>query len=205
MTADEDIGPFRIDVPEADIDDLHRRLDAARWPDELPGVGWSHGVAGSTLAPLARYWRAVYDWRAHEARLNTIPQFTTTIDGLLVHFLHVRSAHADATPLLVTHGWPSTVADLTGILGPLTSPEAHGDATAPAFHVVAPSLPGYGFSGPLREAGWGVERTAQAWAELMRRLGYDRYLVQGGDIGSLVSPPSAVSPRSPCSASTSTP
>lgn len=180
--------PFRIDIPQADLDDLAARLARTRWPDELPGAGWSYGVNKEYLAELAEYWRAGYDWRGHEARLNEIPQFTTQIDGQNIHFLHLRSPEPDATPLIITHGWPSTVYDFLGILGPLTDPRAHGGDPADAFHIVAPSLPGFAFSGPTRQAGWGVNRIARAWAELMRRLGYPRYGAQGGDFGSIVSP-----------------
>jgi pimeloyl-ACP methyl ester carboxylesterase len=180
--------PFRIDIPQADLDDLAARLTRARWPDELPGVGWSYGVSKGYLATLVKYWRTGYDWREHEARLNEIPQFTTTIDSQNVHFLHLRSPEPDATPLLITHGWPSTVFDFLDILGPLTDPRSHGASPADAFHVVAPSLPGFAFSGPTRETGWGVNRIARAWAELMRRLGYQCYGAQGGDFGSIISP-----------------
>ncbi|NIH83143.1 epoxide hydrolase family protein [Amycolatopsis granulosa] len=180
--------PFRVAVPQADLDELNARLARTRWPDELPGAGWAYGVPKDYLRDLAGYWRTGYDWRCHEARLNRIPQFTTTIDGQTVHFLHARSPEPDATPLIITHGWPSTVYDLLDILGPLTDPRAHGGDPADAFHVVAPSVPGFAFSGPTREPGWGVRRTASAWAELMRRLGYRRYGAQGGDFGSIVSP-----------------
>jgi pimeloyl-ACP methyl ester carboxylesterase len=177
--------PFRIRVPQADLDDLTNRLAHTRWPDELPQVGWSYGVNKDYLLDLVDYWRTGYDWREHEARLNKVPQFTTTIDGQNVHFLHVRSPEPDATPLIITHGWPSTVYDFLGILGPLTDPRAHGRDPADAF---APSLPGFAFSGPTRETGWGIHRIAHAWAELMRRLGYQRYGAQGGDFGSIISP-----------------
>jgi pimeloyl-ACP methyl ester carboxylesterase len=177
----EQIRPFRIDVPQRALDDLRDRLDRAQWPDELPDVGWKYGVAGEYLRDLAQRWRHAYDWRAHEERLNELPQFVTEIDGQDVHFAHVRSADPDAVPLLLTHGWPSTFADFAEIAEPL----AGGD---PAFHVVVPSLPGFGFSGPTRERGWDIRRIGRAWAELMRRLGYDRYVVQGGDFGSLISP-----------------
>jgi pimeloyl-ACP methyl ester carboxylesterase len=180
--------PFRIEVPHADLDDLFGRLARTRWPDELPGVGWSHGVSRQYLVELVEHWCTGYDWREHEARLNRVPQFTTEIDGQLVHFLHLRSPEPDATPLIITHGWPSTVYDFLDVLGPLTDPRSHGGDPADAFHVVAPSVPGFGFSGPTRQTGWGVGRIAQAWAELMRRLGYDRYGAQGGDFGSIVSP-----------------
>jgi pimeloyl-ACP methyl ester carboxylesterase len=180
--------PFRVDIPQADLDDLRDRLARTRWPDELPGVGWSYGVSRDYLVELARYWCTGYDWREHEALLNRIPQFTTTIDGQNVHFLHVTSPEPDATPLIITHGWPSTVYDFVDILGPLTDPRSHGGNPADAFHVVAPSIPGFAFSGPTRETGWGVHRVARAWAELMRRLGYRRYGAQGGDFGSIISP-----------------
>jgi pimeloyl-ACP methyl ester carboxylesterase len=180
--------PFRIDIPQADLDDLSDRLARTRWPDELPGVGWSYGVSKDYLAELVEYWRTGYDWREHEARLNEIPQFTTTIDSQNVHFLHVRSPEPDATPLVITHGWPSTVYDFLDILGPLTDPRSHGADPADAFHVVAPSVPGFAFSGPTRDTGWGVNRIARAWAELMRCLGYQRYGAQGGDFGSIISP-----------------
>jgi pimeloyl-ACP methyl ester carboxylesterase len=180
--------PFRIDVPEADLRDLAERLDRTRWPDELPGAGWSYGVSKEWLRDLVDYWRTGYDWRAHEAALNAYPQFTTEIDGQNIHFLHLRSPEPDATPLIITHGWPSTIADFQAILGPLSDPRAHGGDPADAFHIIAPSLPGYAFSGPTREQGWGVNRTARAWAELMSRLGYERYAVQGGDFGSVIAP-----------------
>lgn len=182
------ISPFRIDVPQRELDDLARRLDARRLPAELPGAGWDYGVAAGFLTELADYWRNGFDWRARERQLNELPQFTTEIDGQTVHFAHVHSPEPDATPLLLSHGWPSTFADFLEIVGPLSNPRAHGDETAPAFHVIAPSLPGFGFSGPTRERGWGVARIASAFAELMRRLGYDRYLAQGGDWGGLIAP-----------------
>jgi epoxide hydrolase len=176
------ISPFRIEIPQADVDDLHDRLARARWTTEVPGGGWARGVPQDYLSELARYWRAEYDWRAAEARLNSFPQFTTEIDGQRVHFLHVRSADTDATPLLITHGFPSSVAEFMHLIQPLVSP-----AAGRAFHVVAPSLPGYAFSTPLSGAGWSMGRTARAWAELMRRLGYQRYGLHGGDIGAGVS------------------
>lgn len=183
-----ELTPFRIDVPQADLDDLQRRLAATRWPDELPGVGWAYGVAGGHLRELVEHWRTRFDWRGVEARLNELPQVTTTIDGQRVHLAHVRSRREDATPLLMTHGWPSTVADFLPIVGPLTDPAAFGAPDAPAFHLVLPSLPGFGFSGPTTEPGWSITRIAAAWLELMDRLGFDRFLAQGGDTGSLVSP-----------------
>ncbi|MFC5818826.1 epoxide hydrolase family protein [Nonomuraea harbinensis] len=185
---DNDIRPFRIDVPQADLDDLRERLARTRWPDELDGAGWSYGVPVPYARALAEYWRTGYDWRAHEAALNAFPQFTTEIDGQNVHFLHVRSPEPDALPLLVTHGWPGSVAEFMKVVGPLTDPRAHGGDPADAFHVVAPSLPGFGFSGPTRERGWDMARVAAAWKELMRRLGYGRYGAHGGDTGAVISP-----------------
>jgi pimeloyl-ACP methyl ester carboxylesterase len=179
--------PFRIAVPQADLDDLNRRIAATRWPDELPGVGWERGVPLAYLRELADYWRAEYDWRAAEQELNQYPQFQTEIDGADVHFLHVRSPEPDAMPMLLTHGWPGAVAEFLDVIGPLTDPRSHGGDPADAFHLVVPSIPGYGFSRPLRSAGWDVPRIANAWAELMRRLGYPRYAAQGGDAGSVIS------------------
>jgi pimeloyl-ACP methyl ester carboxylesterase len=184
---DAEIRPFRIAVPDEDLDDLRRRLAGARWPDELPGVGWSRGVPLGYLKELTAYWADGYDWRKQEDRLNQFPQFTTTIDGQPIHFLHVRSPEPDALPLVVTHGYPSSVAEFLEIIGPLTDPAAHGGDPADAFHVVAPSLPGFGFSTPLRDTGWESGRTARAWVELMGRLGYPRYGAHGGDIGAGIS------------------
>jgi epoxide hydrolase len=178
------IRPFRIDIPQADLDDLRGRLARTRWPDELPGVGWSRGVPLGYLRELAAYWADGFDWRKQEARLNELPQFVTTIDGQDIHFLHVRSAEPSALPLLVTHGWPSSPVEFLKLIEPLTNPRAHGGEAADAFHLVIPSLPGYGFSTPVREPGWGnLFRVAQAWVELMRRLGYERYAAQGTDVG----------------------
>ncbi|MEV1129641.1 epoxide hydrolase family protein [Agromyces sp. NPDC049794] len=187
-TTGTEIQPFRIDIPQADLDDLNRRLAGTRWPDELPAVGWTYGVPVSYLQHLAEYWRTSYDWRAHEAKLNEFPQFTTTIDGQNIHFLHVRSPEPDALPLIITHGWPGSIVEFMDIIGPLTDPRAHGGDPADAFHVIAPSMPGFAFSGPTREAGWDMARIARAWAELMGRLGYTRYGAQGGDTGSVISP-----------------
>jgi pimeloyl-ACP methyl ester carboxylesterase len=178
----DEIHPFRIEIPPADLDHLHQRLATARWPGELPGVGWTRGVPLEYLAELADHWRDGYDWPAEQARLNRYPQFSTEIDGQRIHFLHVRSDRPDAMPLLITHGFPSSVAEFLQLIDPLVDP-----ADGPAFHVVAPSLPGYAFSTPLRATGWTMTRTARAWAELMRRLGYQRYGVHGGDIGGGVS------------------
>lgn len=185
MTVDKDeIRPFRIDVPQTDVDDLKDRLSRTRWPSELPGVGWSRGVPVGYLKELAEYWRTGYDWRKQEAELNDCPQFVTTIDGQDIHFLHVRSAKPDAFPLILTHGWPSSPAEFLKVIGPLTDPSGYRGDPSDAFHVVIPSLPGYGFSTPVRETGWGnLFHVAQAWAELMRRLGYERYGVQGTDVG----------------------
>jgi epoxide hydrolase len=179
--------PFRIEIPQAELDDLHRRLADTRWPDELPDVGWERGVPLSYLQELAEYWRTEFDWRAAEARLNTFPQFTTEIDGATVHYLHVRSPEPDAMPLVLTHGWPGSFAEFVDVIGPLTDPRAHGGDPADAFHVVVPSIPGYGFSRPLPSTGWDVPRIANAWAELMTRLGYERFGAQGGDAGSPIS------------------
>lgn len=179
--------PFRIDIPQADIDDLHRRLAATRWPGELPGVGWDRGVPLEYLKELAEYWRTTFDWRLAEERLNRFPQFIAGIDGVDVHFLHVRSPEPDALPLILTHGWPGSVAEFLDVIGPLTDPANHGGDRADAFHVVIPSIPGYGFSGPTNQTGWDTARVGRAWAELMRRLGYQRYLVQGGDWGMPIS------------------
>src|SRR5438552_111605 len=187
MPAEPAIQEFRIDVPQADLDDLTARLARTRWPDHLPGVGWDYGIALDYVKELAEYWRTGYDWRVHERRLNEFPQFTTTIDGQNIHFLHVRSAERDALPLIITHGWPGSVVEFMEIIGPLTDPRAHGADPADALHLVVPSIPGFGFSGPTRDTGWNVGRIARAWDELMQRLGYPRYGAQGGDWGSSIS------------------
>jgi epoxide hydrolase len=178
----DQIHPFRIEIPQMDVDDLRDRLANARWPGELPGVGWTRGVPLGSLQELAEYWRTGHDWRAREAELNEHPQFITEIDGQRIHFVHVRSDRPDAKPLLITHGFPSSFAEFLHLIEPLVDP-----ADGPAFHVVAPSLPGYAFSTPLSATGWSMGRTARAWVELMRRLGYRRYGVHGGDIGGGVS------------------
>ena len=178
---------FRIEIPQSDIDDLKHRIAATRWPEEIPGVGWDRGVPLEYLKELAEYWQNSYDWRAAEARLNEYPQFVTEIDGTNVHFLHVRSAEVDALPLIMTHGWPGTVAEFLDVIGPLTDPVAHGGDARDAFHLVIPSIPGYAFSGPTGAVGWDTGRVAKAWMELMRQLGYDRYAVQGGDWGTPIS------------------
>ncbi|MEU9659225.1 epoxide hydrolase family protein [Streptomyces chartreusis] len=183
----DSVRPFRLDIPQSDLDDLHDRLDRTRWPDEIPGSGWAYGVPTDYLRDLVRHWRHVYDWRAAEARLNEWPQFTTTIDGANVHFAHVRSPEPDATPLIITHGWPGSIVEFLDVVGPLADPAAHGGDPADAFHVVVPSIPGFGLSGPTTEPGWEAGRVADAWAELMRRLGYDRFGAQGGDWGAAIS------------------
>jgi pimeloyl-ACP methyl ester carboxylesterase len=187
-SVDAGIQPFRIEVSAAQLDELRDRLARTRWPDELPDVGWDYGVPLGYLKDLAGYWRNAYDWRANEARLNTYPQFTTTIDGQNIHFLHVRSPEPGALPLVLTHGWPGSVAEFLDVIGPLSDPRAHGGNAADAFHLVIPSMPGFGFSGPTHEKGWNTGRVAAAWAALMGRLGYQRYGAQGGDLGALVSP-----------------
>ena len=182
-----EIRPFSIDIPQADLDDLRDRLGRTRWPAGQPGAGqgWQRGVPQDYLEGLAAYWRDGYDWRAQEAKLNELPQFRTTFDGQDVHFVHARSPEPDALPLLLIHGWPSSPTEFRTVIGPLTDPRRHGGDPADAFHVVAPSLPGYGFSTPLRGPGWGnLFQVAQAFAELMSRLGYQRYAVQGTDVGS---------------------
>jgi pimeloyl-ACP methyl ester carboxylesterase len=186
--ATTEIRPYRISVPQGDVDDLRDRLARTRWTQDLPGTGWERGVPVAYLRELASYWATEFDWRAQESALNAYPQFITTIDGAGVHFLHVRSAEPEATPLLLLHGWPGSIVEFLDMIGPLTDPAAHGGDPAHAFHLVIPSLPGYGFSGPLTEAGWTDGRTAAALAELMRRLGYDRYGVQGGDVGAFIAP-----------------
>ncbi len=177
------VRPFRIDVPEEELTELRRRVTATRWPSRELVADRSQGVQLAAVQELARYWATEYDWRRCEARLNALPQFTTEIDGVDVHFLHVRSPHPDALPLVMTHGWPGSVVELLETVGPLTDPTAHGGSAEDAFHLVLPSLPGYGFSGEPTETGWDVARTGRAWAELMRRLGYTRYVAQGGDVG----------------------
>jgi pimeloyl-ACP methyl ester carboxylesterase len=184
----ETIQSFRIEIPEAALDDLRDRLARTRWPSELPGGGWSRGVPLDYLRELAEYWRTSYEWREHEARLNELPQFTTTIDGANVHFLHVRSSEPEALPLIMTHGWPGSIVEFLDIIGPLTDPRAHGGDPADAFHLVIPSIPGFGLSGPTSEPGWSAGRVGRAFAELMSRLGYDRYGAQGGDEGAIISP-----------------
>ena len=185
-TGDTSVRPFTVDVAEAEVDELRRRVAAVRWPSKELVDDRSQGVQLATMRELARYWATDYDWRAGEARLNALPQFTTEIDGLDVHFIHVHSPHENALPLIMTHGWPGSVVELLGAVGPLTDPTAHGGRAEDAFDLVLPSVPGYGFSGEPAELGWNVGRTAAAWAQLMRRLGYPRYVAQGGDVGAAV-------------------
>lgn len=178
---------FKIDIPQSEIDDLRGRIAATRWASDLNGVGWSRGVPENYLRRLAEYWLNDYDWRTAEAELNSYPQYTTNIDGASVHFLHIRSPEPKALPLIITHGWPGSVAEFLKVIGPLTDPASFGGDLENAFDLVIPSIPGFGFSGPVGEAGWNIPRIARAWAELMRRLGYDRYGAQGGDFGSPIS------------------
>jgi microsomal epoxide hydrolase len=180
------IEPFTIAIPDADLDDLRERLARTRLSDQLPDAGWDYGTERGYLAELVTYWRDEYDWRRAEARLNAFDNFVTEIDGARVHFIHARSPEPDALPLIVTHGWPGSVVEFMEIIGPLTDPRAHGGDPADAFHVVCPSIPGYAFSGPTRERGWGPRRIAEAWATLMAGLGYPRYGAQGGDWGAMI-------------------
>jgi pimeloyl-ACP methyl ester carboxylesterase len=186
MTPDE-VTPFRIEVPQDALGDLRGRLGRTRWPEAETVDDWSQGVPLSYLRELCRHWAEDYDWRATERRLNLLPQFRTEVDGLGIHFLHVRSPHPDAFPVVLTHGWPGSVVEFLKVIGPLTDPTAHGGDAADAFHLVIPSLPGYGFSDRPTRPGWGVERIARAWARLMARLGYRRYGAQGGDWGTSIS------------------
>src|SRR5687767_11737356 len=180
------VRPFRVDVPEEDLDDLRRRIEATRWPSKELVEDRSQGVQLATMQALARYWTTDYDWRKCEEKLNALPNFITEIDGVDIHFIHVKSKHENALPLIMTHGWPGSVIELLETVGPLTDPTAHGGKAEDAFDLVLPSLPGYGFSAEPTELGWDHVRTAQAWAELMRRLGYTRYVAQGGDLGAIV-------------------
>ncbi|GKQ33937.1 epoxide hydrolase family protein [Streptomyces sp. A012304] len=186
-TAGHGIRPFRLDVPQSDLDDLHDRLDRTRWPAGSSPTGWAYGVPTDYLRELVRHWRHDYDWRAAEARLNAWPQFKTTIDGANVHFAHIRSPEPDATALVITHGWPGSIVEFLDVVGPLADPAAHGGDPADAFHVVVPSVPGFGLSGPVTGGGWEAGRVADAWAELMSRLGYERFGAQGGDWGAAIS------------------
>jgi pimeloyl-ACP methyl ester carboxylesterase len=192
------IRPYRIEIPESALDDLKRRLAATRWPERAPVEDWSQGTPLGYLQEICRYWGERYDWRATEARLNRLPQFVTEIDGLDIHFVHLRSKHASARPLVMTHGWPGSIVEFLKVIEPLVDPTAHGGAAEDAFHIVLPSLPGYGFSGKPTQTGWGVERIARAWATLMQRLGYTSYLAQGGDWGASVTTWIGVQDRDHC-------
>jgi epoxide hydrolase len=183
----DEVREFRIEVPDAELDDLRARLRRARWPEREPVEDWSQGVPLAYLQALCGYWADGYDWRATEARLNALPQFRTVIDGLGIHFLHVRSPHPAALPLVITHGWPGSIVEFLDVIGPLTDPTAHGGEERDAFHVVCPSLPGYGFSDKPSGTGWGIERIGAAWTVLMSRLGYARYGAQGSDWGTSIS------------------
>src|SRR6478752_2403189 len=178
-----DIRPFQVETPDEELADLRRRIEATRWPSKELVGDRSQGVQLETLQELARFWTTAYDWRKAEAKLNALPQFKTEIDGVDVHFIHVRSQHENALPLIMTHGWPGSVIEMIDSVGPLTDPTAHGGSAEDAFHLVLPSVPGYGLSGEPVEIGWDLGRTARAWVELMRRLGYTRYVAQGGDVG----------------------
>src|SRR5262250_858018 len=180
------IRPFHVNVPEGELTELRTRINATKWPERETVADATQGVQLATMQALAHYWATDYDWRKIEAKLNALPQFITEIDGLDIHFIHVRSKHENALPLIVTHGWPGSIVEQMKIIEPLTNPTAHGGSAADAFHLVIPSMPGYGFSGKPTKAGWGPERMGQAWAELMKRLGYTRYVAQGGDWGAFV-------------------
>ena len=183
MSAMTDVRPFRVDIPEEKLTELRRRIDATRWPTKEPVSDRSQGVQLATMQALVRYWVGDYDWRRCEAKLNALPQFKTEIDGVDVHFIHVKSPHPNALPLIMTHGWPGSVVEMVDSVGPLTDPPAHGGRAEDAFDLVLPSVPGYGFSAEPTETGWDLGRIGRAWAELMRRLGYTRYVAQGGDVG----------------------
>ncbi|HEV2259683.1 MAG TPA: epoxide hydrolase, partial [Streptosporangiaceae bacterium] len=191
-TTDLTIRPFEAHVPDNDLADLRRRIAATRWPGKELVADRSQGVQLATIQGLVAYWGTGYDWRTCEAKLNALPQFVTEIDGLDIHFIQVKSRHDDALPLIITHGWPGSVIEMLGVVGPLTDPTAHGGRAEDAFDLVIPSLPGYGFSHPPASVGWDPGRTARAWAELMTRLGYTRYVAQGGDVGAGVTDAMAI-------------
>lgn len=197
------IVPFRVDIPQSDLDDLRARLDRTRWTDEIPGTEWTYGVDLTSAKELLDAWRSDYDWRVIETRLNAYPQCMTSIDGLDIHYLHVRSVQPDATPLLMIHGWPDSVLRYADVIDPLTDPAANGALDAPAFDLVIPSIPGYGFSSRPVKPGWGTHRTGAAFAELMHRVGYDHYAVHGGDLGSSIAGRSPLPIPTMSSASTS--
>jgi pimeloyl-ACP methyl ester carboxylesterase len=186
-TANSDVRPFKVQIPQSDVDDLRRRIAATRWPDKETVADPSQGVQLTKLQELVRYWGGGYDWRKVQARLNALPQFTTNIDGVDIHFIQVRSRHRNALPVIITHGWPGSVIEQLKVIGPLTDPTSHGGTAEDAFDVVIPSLPGYGFSGKPSGTGWDPDHIARAWAELMKRLGYTRYVAQGGDWGTPIS------------------
>ena len=186
MSVTTELRPFTIHVPEAELEDLRARIAATRWPEREPVADQSQGVQLATMQALARYWGTEYDFRRLEARLNALPQFMTEIDGLEIHFIHVKSPHKNALPLIITHGWPGSVIEMLNVVGPLTDPTTHGGSAEDAFDLVIPSMPGYGFSGKPTTTGWGPEHIAQAWAKLMKRLGYTHYVAQGGDWGAVI-------------------
>ena len=203
-TEDNSLRPFRINIPQAALDELRQRLLATRWPDKETVPDRSQGTQLAKIQELVRYWGTDYDWRKLEAKLNALPQFITTIDGLDIHFVHVRSRQQNAMPVIITHGWPGSVTEQLKVIGPLTDPTAHGGRAQDAFDVVIPSMPGYGFSGKPTATGWNPDRIARAWAELMKRLGYTRYVAQGGDWGSPSRAQWRARRRQVCSASTLT-
>src|SRR5688572_30462840 len=180
------IRPFRVNVPEAELTELRRRINATKWPERETVADQSQGVQLATIQKLARYWATDYDWRKVEAELQALPNFITEIDGLDIHFIHVHSKHEGALPLIVTHGWPGSIIEQLKIIDPLTNPTAHGASAADAFHLVIPSMPGYGYSGKPTTTGWGPDRIARAWTELMKRLGYTKFVAQGGDWGAII-------------------
>jgi pimeloyl-ACP methyl ester carboxylesterase len=184
--SDTDIRPFAIDVPESDLEALRARIVATRWPEKETVGDGSQGVQSSTMEDLAQYWAFDYDWRKVEEKLNDLPQFMTEIDGLDIHFIHVRSKHDDALPLIITHGWPGSIIEMLNVIGPLTDPPSYGGRAEDAFHLVIPSIPGYGFSGKPSTTGWNPEHIARAWVVLMKRLGYEQFLAQGGDWGAII-------------------
>lgn len=192
------IKPFHLDIAQSELDDLKRRLASTRWPERETVSDWAQGVPLSYIQELCAYWASDYDWRKREKWFNDLPQFTTEIDGLDIHFLHIQSPHPNAMPLVMTHGWPGSVIEFSKVIGPLTDPGAHGGDNADAFHLVCPSLPGFGFSAKPSAAGWGVERVGRAWGELMARLGYDRYVAQGGDWGAAVTSAMGLSETTHC-------
>ena len=192
------ITPFKIEIGDAQLDDLRRRLAATRWPEKETPTDWSQGIPLAYTQEVCRYWEKEYDWRAREAKLNRFPQFRTEIDGVVIHFLHVRSPHANAMPLIMTHGWPGSIVEFQKVIEPLTDPTKHGGSAADAFHIVCPSLPGYGFSDKPQTTGWNVERIGRAWSVLMPRLGYTKYAAQGGDWGAIVTTAIAINDPANC-------